>query len=225
MKRLLGTGCLTLALAAALGACSSPQTPTPQPEPQPTSTPEPEPTTEPTAEPTAAPTADASAPPTSTLPPPSGRPPVSFEGQEKIAENIGGSPMQKLELKKDGGAILRVPEYALKDAILLTFMIDKKGKKHKGAVGQVFHLFAQTPPSEDITPITSQGPAFTLRLPTGKSGAQNLAIGEVAKDDKGKETVTWKVLGPTKTEDGFATYEFTAFGNTYLHVTSEASTQ
>lgn len=208
-----------------LGCSSTP------PLAQPTASP-PEPVVAATAAPTeqaspevpTVPSAEPDAAPASTLPPPSGRPPVSFEGLEKISETIGGS-LQKLELKKDGGAILRIPEYAMRDAVLLTFMLDKKGKKMKSAAGQVFRLYAQTPPSEDFASVSSQGPKFSLRLPTGKLGASNLAMGEVGKDDKGRETLTWKVIAATKTEDGSATFEFSSFTNAYLHLTNEPPTE
>lgn len=202
-----------------LVACSpavkpaDPVEPVAMPDPKPTAMPTAEPTTEPTAEPTSA--------PTSSLPPPSGRPPLAVSKLDKITDSFGATPAAKLELTKEN-VVFRVPEWALNDGVLLTFMLDAKAKKSKGAIGSVYRLFAQQPPSESFTSVSSRGPAFTLRMPT-KSATSNLAVGEASVDDKGKETITWRVLAPSKTEEGFVTFEFTAFTNLYLHLTTEAA--
>ncbi|MBL9025547.1 MAG: hypothetical protein JNL21_25350 [Myxococcales bacterium] len=209
--------------AVALVACSS--SPPPTAEPEPTATPEPAPSAEaPPPEPTATASASAEAPPpapTSTTPPPSGRPAVSYANAEKISETFGATPAAKLELGKEG-TILRIPEYALSDGVLLTFMIDKKGKKAKGGAGTIFRLFAQQPPSESFKAVSSKGPKFELTLSSAKVGSPNLAIGEIKTDDKGKETVEWKVVAPAKKDDKSATFELTDFTNAYLQITSEA---
>lgn len=207
-----------LLLAALAFGCSSP-TPEPKVEPEPTSAPPPKMTAEPTAEASAEPTAAPSS--TSSTPPPSGRPGVSFAGAEKITNTFGASPSAKLELGSEG-ATLRIPEYALNDGVLITFMIDKKIKKGpKGGQGAVYRLQGQNPPSEAYATIVSRGPAFVLRLPT-KIASPNLAIGETVVDEKGKETTTWKVVAPTKKDDGFATFEVSQFTNTMFQVTSDA---
>ncbi len=208
----------------ALAACSSSGSQPAQAEPEvtadvptaaPTSEPEPAPTATATAE------AEATAAPTSDKPVPSGRPPVSYSHAEKITETFGATPAAKLELGKEG-VVLRIPEFALNDGVLLTFMIDKKGKKAKGGAGGIYHLFAQMPPSEDFRTVTTKGPKFELKLPSAKVAAPNLAIGEIKKDDKGKETIEWKVIAPTKKDDTSATFELDGFTNAYLQVTSEA---
>lgn len=205
----------------ALVACS-PSKP-PQAEPEVTAAPLPTPAVEAPPEPTASATAEAPPEPTSKTPAPSGRPPVSYSNSEKITETFGATPAAKLELGKEG-TILRIPEYALGDGVLLTFMVDKKGKKAKGGAGTIFHLFAQQPPAEDFRSVSSKGPKFELTLSNAKVASPNLAIGEIKKDDKGKETVEWKIVAPTKTDDKSATFELTDFTNAYLQITSEAPT-
>ena len=208
------------ALACGFLACGSSQTNTAQATAEPSASPvdsAPTPvaseTAAPTAEPTAAPTAA-----TGGLPPPSGRPATLLGGSTKVSQMIGGSPATKIELEKDH-SIMRVPEWALNDGYLITFMIDDKGKKATGGTGSIYHLFAQIPPAEDPSTVMSRGPAFTFKLPTGKGGTANLAVGEV-KRDGAKETITWKVIAPKSTEDGFATFELTEFTNDYLQVTT-----
>jgi hypothetical protein len=207
-----------------LVACSS-NKPEPQIEPEPTA---PLDTAPPVAEPDPVPTATASADappvaPTSDKPQPSGRPPVSYSNAEKITETFGATPAAKLELGKEG-TILRIPEFALSDGVLLTFMVDKKGKKAKGGAGTIFHLFAQMPPSEAFKPVSTKGPKFELTLNNAKVANPNLAIGEIKQDDKGKEVIEWKVIAPAKKDDKSATFELTDFTNAYLQITSEAPT-
>ena len=214
----------TLLLASALLAgCSSP-TPEPKAEPVVTAEPPPAHTADPEAS-ASAPAPSASAVDTApSTPKPSGRPGVSFSNAEKITNTFGASPSAKLELGTEG-ATLRIPEYALGEGgVLLTFMIDKKAKKAKGGAGAIYRLQGQIPPAESFATITSKGPAFVLRLPTAKVGSPNLAIGETATDPKGKETLTWRVVAPAKTEEGFATFEITTFTNATLQVTSDAPT-
>ena len=205
---------------ALLLGCSAP-TPEPKTEPEPTAEPKPATTAEPeaTTDPTSAPSASASS--GSSVPPPSGRAGISFSGSEKITNTFGASPAAKLDLGPDG-AWLRIPEYALDNGVLITFMIDKKVKKAaKGGVGAVYRLQGQNPPSEAYSTINTRGPAFVLRVPTAKVASPNLAIGETLTDEKGKETTTWKVIAPKSKEDAFATFELTGFTNTMLQVTSE----
>lgn len=217
------------ALALALAACSSATPEQVEPEAtataQSTATAAPQPTTEPTTEPAPTSTGTAeTAAPTSSIPPPSGRPAMSFEGKDKVQNGIGETPSAKIVLTSDQST-LRIPEYAFfaGEPILVTFMVDKKPpKKAKGGTGQVYRMMAQKPPAEDTTTVTTRGPKFNLRLPAGKAATANLAVGEIKKDDKGKEQITWKVIAPLKTEEGFAIFELTEFGNTLLQITSEA---
>ena len=203
-----------------LAACSSNQPPQPQIEPEPTAPVETAPPVE-TSEPAPTPSAEAPPAPTSDKPAPSGRPAVSYANAEKITETFGATPAAKLELGKEG-TILRIPEYALSDGVLLIFMVDKKGKKAKGGAGTIFHLYAQMPPSEDFRAVSTKGPKFELTLNSAKVASPNLAIGEIKKDDKGKEVVEWKVIAPAKKDDTSATFELTDFTNAYLQITSEA---
>ena len=113
---------------------------------------------------------------------------------------------------------------ALPFAVLITFSLDKKGKKTKGAAGQIYRLMAQQPPSEEARTITTKGGPFTLRLPDAKLSPANLAIGEPKKDDKGRDTVEWKIIAPKSTEPGFVIFEINEFTNPYMHVTSEPPT-
>jgi hypothetical protein len=218
-----GKRALRLAGLAALvsaAACSSTQAqtePTAAPEPTPEVTSEPVPTAEPTA------SASAEVPPpapTSTIPPPSGRPAVSRNHPEKITDTFGATPAAKLELGTEG-AILRIPEWALSDGILITFMIDKKGKKAKGGAGNIYRLAAQIPPAEAFKTVTTKGPKFELTLPNAKVASPNLAVGEPKTDEKGKETIVWTVVAPTKKDDKSATFELTEFTNAFLQITSE----
>lgn len=218
-RRFHSLSTLTLASALFVG-CSSP---TPEPKAQPEATAEPMPahTSEPDSSATAAPTASAADTGAPSTPKPSGRPGVSFSNAEKITNTFGASPAAKLELGTEG-ATMRIPEFALGESgVLLTFMIDKKGKKAKGGAGAIYRLQGQIPPAESFSTIQSKGPAFILRLPTAKVGSPNLAIGETATDAKGKETLTWRVVAPTKSEDGFATFEITTFTNATLQITSD----
>lgn len=205
----------------ALAACSSSGSQPAQPEPEVTAATTSVPTSEPEPIPTATATATADAAPTSTTPQSSGRPPVSYSNAEKITETFGATPAAKLELGKEG-VILRIPEFALGDGVLLTFMIDKKAKKAKGGAGGIYHLFAQMPPSEDFKSVTTKGPKFELKLPSAKVASPNLAIGEIKKDDKGKEAIEWKIIAPTKKDDTSATFELDGFTNAYLQITSDA---
>ncbi|NUP07827.1 MAG: hypothetical protein HOW73_17405 [Polyangiaceae bacterium] len=210
-------------LAVALWACSSstPQQTEPEVTAEPTSAP-PEVTAEPTSAPTAEPTSAPTAEPTATGPKSSGRPPMTAEGKDKVTGTFGQTPAAKLTITADQ-SVFRIPEFALNDGILVTFMIDKKPpKKAKGGIGTVYRVMAQRPPAEETSTVSSAGPKFTIKVPTGKNASANLAVGEIGKDDKGKETVTWKVVAPAQKEEGFATFELADFGNTMLQVTSEA---
>lgn len=210
------------ALGAALAALAACGAPPPPPPPPPVAAPEPPPPPPPAPEPTA----EEPAPPPepeSTTPKPSGRPPVVVMGAEKVADTFGATPSAKLELGNEG-ANFRIPEYALGDGVLITFSLDKKGKKTKGAAGQIYRLMAQQPPSEEARTITTKGGPFTLRLPDAKLSPANLAIGEPKKDDKGRDTVEWKIIAPKSTEPGFVIFEINEFTNPYMHVTSEPPT-
>ncbi len=220
-RKRLHSASIVLLASWLLGACSAP-TPEPKAEPETTATPpahtaEPEPTA--SAE---APVPSASAEGPST-PKPSGRPGVSFSNAEKITNTFGASPSAKLELGTEG-ASMRIPEFALSEGggILITFMIDKKAKKAKSGAGTIYRLQGQIPPAESFSTITTKGPTFVLRLPTAKIASPNLAIGETATDAKGKETLTWKIIAPAKTEEGFATFELSTFTNAILQITSDA---
>ena len=137
-----------LGLFTSVAACSSSQTKT----------------AEATAEASAPPPADSAPPPAVTetasasaapvvtaetggLPPPSGRPAALLSGSTKVSDMVGGSPPTKIELEKDH-SVMRVPEWALNDGFLITFMIDDKGKKAASGTGSIYHLFAQIPPAE-----------------------------------------------------------------------------
>lgn len=160
------------------------------------------------------------APETPKTPQPSGRPPVVYERTDKISESIGATPATKLMLKNDS-AWFRAPEHAVGEGFLVTFMIDKKPlKKAKGGVGTVYRIQAQVPPSEDFATLTSHSSKFELRLPTAKVSTPHLAVGALKKDDKGKESLEWVVLSPTKTEEGFATFEIESFADSILQITS-----
>lgn len=214
----------TVLVALVLAACSSNNTPVAEPTSQPTATVTAEPTVEPieTAVPTSEPVATAE--PVSTGRPPSGRPPLTFTKPDKVTETVGASPVTNFVLSSEG-ARFKVPEWALEEGILLTFVVDKKApKKAKGGAGSVFRLQAQIPPAETFSPVSSAGPKFELKLPTAKVGSPNLAIGTAAKDDKGKDTIAWKVVAPSKVEEGFATFEISEFNDTMFQITSEAPT-
>ncbi len=110
----------------------------------------------PSADPVSSGTAAVDAPPTSTTPPPSGRPPLVLEKTDKITDTFGATPAAKLVLKNEGGWF-RIPEHALSDGLLITFMLDKKApKKAKGGVGSIYRLNAQLPPAEESHPTTSR---------------------------------------------------------------------
>jgi hypothetical protein len=208
-----------LAAGGALVACGAP--------PPPPAAPAPEPTPEPTPEPVAAEEPPAEEPPpaepASTERAPSGRPPLFFMNSTKITEQVGETPAAKFELGGAEGASFRIPEYALRNGILVTFMVDKKAKRHKGAAGETYRLQAQIPPSADFSTVVSNGPMFELRLPK-PGAAANLAIAEIKVDDAGKESMTWKVIAAKKVDDGAKTalFEISGFTNAVLHLTTEA---
>jgi len=215
--------CLYVVSVGAIVAAGCSSTPKPQDDavltPAPVKTAEPMP--EPTVEPTAEPTADAA--PASTLPPPSGRTPLIESKPETITGSFGATPAAKLELTKEG-AVFRIPEYALNEGLMITFTLDKKGKKAKGGAGSIYRLTAQLPPAEEARTVATRGPMFTLVLPKGTVAAPNLAMGEQKKDDKGKDIVEWTVIAPKSTDDKTATFELGGFTNTFLQITSEAPT-
>ncbi len=208
-------------VAACGGQPVAPGEPTAE-APPPVAKPElPPPAEEEGAEPaaSAAPPAD----PASTGRAPSGRPPLFFPNPTKITEQVGETPAAKFEVGGNEGAYLKVPEYAIRTAVLLTFMIDKKAKRHKGAVGETYRIQAQIPPSAEFSSVESGGPMFEVKLP--KNGpAANLAIGETKVDGAGKETTTWKVIAPKKVDDAAkaAIFEIAGFTNATLHLTTEA---
>lgn len=206
----------SIALLACGGATPTPapvepvaETPAPAPEPEPPPAAEEKP-----AEP------PPSAEPASTGRAPSGRPPLFFSNATKITEQVGETPAAKFELGGLDGASLRIPEYALRSGVLVTFQIDKKAKRHKGAAGEAYRLQAQMPPSAEFSTVESNGPMFEVKLPKAGSAA-NLAVGE-SKIEKDKETLTWKVVAPKKSDDKSATFEISGFTNTILHMTSDA---
>ena len=212
-----------LIATTALLACSPAAKPV---EPEPVATAAPEPTPPATADPVVEPppTATAEAPPASTLPPPSGRPPMRVDKSEKITETFGASPEAKLYLGGDSNVFMRIPEYAIGDAMLITLMFDKKAKRAKGGQGETLRLYGQVPPTEEYRTVTSRGPKFELKIPNAKGKAPNLAIGEAKKDDKGKDTIEWRVIAPIKTDGDFSIFELTEFTNATLQATSEAPT-
>lgn len=213
-----------LLVSFVLAACSSTKEPVTEPTSTPPETVTPEPTTAPevpTAAPTTEPTAEV---PVSTGRPPSGRPPLTFSKPDKVTETVGASPITTFVLDSEK-ARFKVPEWALEEGILLTFLVDKKApKKAKGGAGSVFRLQAQIPPAESFSPVSSAGPKFELKLPTAKVGSPNLAIGTAKKDDKGKDIVEWKVVAPTKVEGDFAIFEISEFNDSLLQITSESPT-
>jgi hypothetical protein len=208
----------SLALLACGGATPTPapvepvaETPAPTPEPEP-----PPPAAE--EKPAEPPPPAADAPPAGRAP--SGRPPLFFSNPSKITEQVGETPAAKFELGGVDGASLRIPEYALRSGVLVTFQIDKKAKRHKGAAGETYRVQAQVPPSADFSTVESNGPMFEIKLPKAGAAA-NLAVGE-EKIEKDKPTLTWKVVAPKKSDDKSATFEISGFTNTILHMTSEA---
>ena len=206
------------ALFLALAGCSSSQTTANEATAQASAEPAPIETAKPAPVETATATATATA---SAAPPPkySGGPALKYSGATKVQAPIGGGAA-KLELGKDH-SVMGIPDGAISSALLLTFMIDDKGKRATGGTGSVYHLFAQNPPAEEPTAVSSSSSAFTFKLPVGK-GTANLAVGEVTRDANGKETIKWNVIAPKTTEDGFATFEISSFTNDYLQITTAA---
>jgi len=217
--------CASALGVSALSGCGGPPVqpgePTAKPPPPVAQAESPPPAPEPSAEPAAP--AEPAAAPASTGRAPSGRPPLFFPNLTKIVEQVGETPAAKFELGGPTGAYLKVAEYAIKNAVLLTFMIDKKAKRHKGAAGETYRVQAQIPPSADFSTVESTGPMFEVKLP--KVGpAANLAIGDTKVDAAGKETTTWKVIAPKKVDEEAkaAFFEIAGFTNTTLHLTTEA---
>jgi hypothetical protein len=211
--RALKLAALSSIPSIALLACGG-ATPTPTPAPAEPVAATPAPAPEPEPPPPAA-------EPASTGRAPSGRPPLFFSNATKITEQVGETPAAKFELGGVDGATLRIPEYALRSGVLVTFQIDKKAKRHKGAAGETYRLQAQVPPSAEFSTVESNGPLFEIKLPKAGSAA-NLAVGESKIGEKEKETLTWKVLAPKKSDDKSATFEISGFTNAILHMTSEA---
>jgi hypothetical protein len=225
---------LVALFALSLTACSSTPAPTTEAESDPLAltdvptTAKPAaalPTAEPTAAPTTAPTSEPTAAPTAapSTPPSSGRPPLLFSHSEKIANTFGASPAAKLELGSEG-AVMRIPEYALRDTVNVVFALDKKpalNRKKKGGEGALYRLTGQRPPAEEAATVATDM-AFELKLPVGKLTSPNLAVGEPKKDDKGRDTIGWTIVAPKKVEGGFAYFDLKSFTDASLQLTSEA---
>ena len=214
----------SIAILMFLAACGSKTGPAVEPTSEATAEPTAAPTVVATAEPTAAPTAEpvVETPTAPTTRPPSGRPALGFSDPVKVTQTVGASPIANFTLSSEN-AKFRVPEWALDEGVLLTFMIDKKpAKKAKGGAGSVFRLQAQIPPAESFSMVTSNGPKFELRLPTVKVASPNLAVGVAKKDDKGRDTIEWKVIAPSKVEGDIALFELSEFSDLMLQITSEA---
>lgn len=223
---------LILAAPLAAVACSD-GTPNPNTPPQATgetstATAEPvptaEPTAAPTAEPTAAPTATATAVAEPEKPKPSGRPPVLLSDPKSITQTFGFSPGAKLELGDKDIATLRIPEGAFTQATNVTFSIDVKCPTTGLVTGRTYKLTPTLPPATEPTSITSNnGSPFIFILPTSKKKDLNLAVGTYGKDAKGKETMTWKVFAPKKSDDTTAEFQIETLPDGCIHLTNKAA--
>jgi hypothetical protein len=209
------------ALALVLAACGNSE-PTAATPPQPTETPSAAPA--PTPETTAAASASASASAKPAEPPKnqnSGRPSVLKSDPSEISDTFGSSPASKLELGDKEIATLRLPENGLHTGTVVTFKIEKAGKSGGGQVGKVYSIKSIIPPSSSPEQIESNGPPFTLELPSGPKKDVNLAVG--IEDDKGK--IKWTIVAPKSVDDArhMAIFELTTLPSGYLHVTTKAA--
>lgn len=231
--------CALFGAAPLAAAACSDGTPNPDVAPQPTAQPTAAPTAMPTAEATATPTAEATAEPTaeptaaaSAAPTPdktrsSGRPPVLLQDAKSITDTFGYSPGAKLELGEKDLVTLRIPEGALSQATNVTFALDTKCKTTGIVTGKVYKITPTIPPSPTPASVaSSNGAPFVLLMPGVKKKDLNLAIGTFTKNDKGVETLQWKVLGPAKTDDETGVFEFhlDTLPDGCLHLTNKPPT-
>lgn len=181
----------------------------PEPEPPPPAKAEPE---APEPEPTADPSAE------------SGRPPVLQSDPASISGTFGTTPGAKLELGTDEIAVLRIPEGTLDQGYAITFQLDPKAKAHGAAVGKVYRLAVTISGESAPARATSTGKAFELSLPLADAKAANLALGEVEKDDKGKEKVTFKVVAPKRIDEPqkLAVFELSELRDLVFHLTQKS---
>jgi hypothetical protein len=215
-------------------------TPQATPPPQPTSTAPAEtapPATAETAAPSASASASASAAPEASAsasasasaapdrPKSSGRPPVLLSDAKSITDTFGFSPGAKLELGEKEIATLRIPEGAFTQATNVTFALDTKCKTTGLVTGKLYKITAPPPPPGTPAPVVSNnGSPFVLLMPTSKKANLNLAIGNFDKDAKGNETIKWKIVAPTKTDDaaGMAEFDLETLPDACLHLTNKA---
>lgn len=229
-----------LLLAAPLASAACSDTPSASAPPQATgetsaapvetSVPTAEPTATATAAPTAEPTSTATAAPTGTAaaapdkPKLSGRPPVLLADPKSITDTFGFSPGAKLELGDKSVATLRIPEGAFTQATNVTFALDAKCKTTGLVFGSVYKVTPTLPPATTPAPVASNnGSPFVFVMPTNKKAGLNMAIGTFGKDAKGNDTMTFKVVAPTKTDDanGTATFELDTLPDGCMHLTSK----
>jgi hypothetical protein len=178
----------------------------------------------PSAEPSAMPSGSASAAPSAAPKVSSGRPAVLKSDPAEITDTFGTTPGAKLQVGEGAPTILVIPEGSLDQGYNISFKVDPKGKTGGPAIGKIFRIEVTVAGENNPATAQSAGPPFLIQLPLGDRKDINLAYGEIGKDDKGGEKITWKVYAPKKTDTAtkLASFELATIGFAYIHGTTKA---
>lgn len=137
-------------------------------------------------------------------------PPVVVEGAGPVVANP--QPGRTLVLRLNDGAAARV-EGAGQDARVLFGYAPDEVQAPRGE-GEVYRLDIDVA----IGRVAFRPPeGLRVELPTGSSGARNLAIGELASEGRG---LVWRILAPTKEEDGKLVFVVAGVRDAYFQLTS-----
>jgi hypothetical protein len=146
-------------------------------------------------------------------------------------QTFGSTPGAVLKLKgKDGIITWKIPELALYAGTNVTWKIHKlRGKSKHPLIGDIVYLKTVIGGKQKPQKISSSGPDFEFRWPTGGKDTFNLAVGEVAIGADGAEgDVTWTVVAPKNVDAGLKEAYFYLHDVgpiLYLHATSAAATE
>ena len=221
---LLSTVALLLsAFGGGCGATPAPTTPYEVPLVYPSAVPTTlEAPTKPTAAPEVAPTAGPAPTAEAPKPRPSG-PAMLMSDAEEVTGTFAARPPTKLVVGDAQKVTLRIPEGALGQPTNIALRIAKKVKVGGFLIGRVFHLVPLVPPATTPSRIASLADPFELTVMAAPNHiSANLALGSVAYDAYGRETLTWRIVAPTKVDAGagLLSFELGALIPAYFHLTS-----